>query len=274
MTLIMRWRPNGLRRLCIGVDKEDIPQSRIPIQVRRKFIQNKNNECDFCGGKYDKYLYCYRKKGDDAAFENLLLACRLCYMINHINRGFLKECILMYSELSQKEVVRKTVEWMLENGHVPHPHQIDPSVRKLRVSLLEFITVLHDNSYADLPDEMQNYRVFFTEQLDTTFLGAAALRIMGQDSDDETYDISNDSDDDEYKYYFGDTKPNYLLELKLETHELTNRERALLDGCFHPELKHLCQRISHICQEAQEEIMEDRRLERMINKQIPQLSLI
>ncbi|ARF09715.1 hypothetical protein Indivirus_2_94 [Indivirus ILV1] len=131
----------------------------------RDIILSENNyTCRYCGGVYAKYLmatYIPHAKMSDAS-------CRMCYIITHLNYGNYHEIKIYYSLMPQLDIVKKSVEYIIENNRIPNPKMIDNNVYLVPISVLEYINII--NSCDKQPDELNNYKIFFSERLNVNFI--------------------------------------------------------------------------------------------------------
>lgn len=137
---------------------------KVDKKVRSELLTKYDSICHYCGGKYLKYLICTyftESKSSD-------ICCKLCHMVTHLNYGITKEIDVYYSKLSQVDVVKLTVEYIINNNEVPEPYQIDNDVKMSPVSLLEFTNII--NNYDSYPNELTNYKIFFMNCLNTDFI--------------------------------------------------------------------------------------------------------
>ena len=136
-------------------------------KIRNRTHIKSNNICRCCGGKYIKYLHCIHIDGNRNNNEtsNLDTCCRGCYRITHINFDYNDEIELYWSKMSQLDIMRNTIDYIIKNKKIPHPHQIDKNVKSLKLSLVEFSSILWNCPYTSLPKEFQNYKIFFTQNI-------------------------------------------------------------------------------------------------------------
>ncbi|CAH6421136.1 Hypothetical protein KVN_LOCUS153 [uncultured virus] len=144
-------------------------------ELRIDLLKKTNFTCQYCGGNYKKFLMCIPNtknfdKIDDIA--NYEITCRLCYIINHINYGFGDETIICQSNFTQKEIVRRTVDFFIQNERIPNPIELDLNVKINPLSVMELSNILIKYSFESIPNEMKNYKLFFTSNLDISFLNA------------------------------------------------------------------------------------------------------
>src|SRR5437016_2958257 len=97
---------------------------KISKQTRNMVLSKNNYTCRYCGGVYPKYLICININKKNSIDSNDI-CCRICYIITHLNYGFFREIKLYYSELSQLEIIRKSVDFIIKNNQIPLPKDID-----------------------------------------------------------------------------------------------------------------------------------------------------
>ena len=220
----MKWDTTDLLPLFIkvGVDKSECQKlpNDIKTKKRDKVSKRDGYHCRYCGGCYNKYLHLVSIDDKSTMVNDMVFMCRMCYMITHSSYGFTREMNMYYSLIPQDEIVRRTMDMYILNGSIPSPVEVDPDVKRLSVSLIEFIVLLNEVDYNHLPSSMKKYKIFFTHLLDTTFLNGERRFMFLEDIEAE-YDSS---DDDEYDW---DIIPKY---------EFTSSEIKLLDKCFTPNL--------------------------------------
>jgi hypothetical protein len=97
--------------------------------------------CNDCGIAYDK-------------------KCRLCHMIKSVNIKYMNELILCRSDLSQKDIVRETLQFILKNKKNPLPQEIDPQVK-----LSEYPLYKYNKELCNL-----GHKIFVTNLFDFSYL--------------------------------------------------------------------------------------------------------
>ena len=133
---------------------------------RNKILVENNYSCRYCGGTYAKYLmlsYIPTAQIND-------VCCRLCYIITHLNYGMYNEVELYYSELSQTDIVKKTAEYIIDNSEVPEASIIDKDICTVSISLLEYINILNNVNEDFIIEELANYKIFFSKNLNIDFI--------------------------------------------------------------------------------------------------------
>lgn len=78
------------------------------------------------------------------------------------NLNYLSKCFIGKSELSQEEIIEKTIQ-LKKNGSFPLPTDIDPDFKMFPISQYE----LYDNIINK--NEEHNYKFFFTEKIINKF---------------------------------------------------------------------------------------------------------
>jgi hypothetical protein len=131
-----------------------------------KILIENNYSCRYCGGVYYKYLM----SSYIPAIKSSDIACRLCYLITHLNNGNYSELKVYYSTMSQLDIVRKTVQSIIDNDEVPFPNIIDPNIKTSPISILEYINILNNYTEEPTPEILSNYKIFFSEKLNTEFI--------------------------------------------------------------------------------------------------------
>ena len=137
---------------------------KIAKNVRNDLLKTFNYTCRHCGGVYHKYMICTYIP--DCKSNDIL--CRLCYLITHLNYGVYKELKVYYSHLSQIDIIRKTVDLIIENDRIPTPLEIDPNILQVPISILEYINII--NNYDEPVEYLKNYKIFFSQRLDINFI--------------------------------------------------------------------------------------------------------
>ena len=96
--------------------------------------------------------------------SNLRVYCPPCYGIRHCGLADLRNWLILgESTMKQVEIVRKTREMFENTGVIPHPKDIDPSLKPAHVSVLDLANMMRKIPWKDLPEKFQRLRGFFTE---------------------------------------------------------------------------------------------------------------
>jgi hypothetical protein len=138
-------------------------------KMRDKVLIRDHHTCIYCGGFYLKYLICIHKDGNykNNDQNNLGMACRACFIISFLNLGNFREIKLYWSTMSQLEIVRKTMDYIIEKSEIPSPYEIDKNIKKAPISVLEFINILN---FHPTQNHLSKYKIFFSKKLDVTFI--------------------------------------------------------------------------------------------------------
>jgi hypothetical protein len=206
----MNW--NIKRNINLSINNQP---AKLTATSKKMHIKKSLNTCYYCGGKYNKYLYCSIIDNND---NNITVTCKLCYMIAHIDYFVSsKEIILLYSKMDQIDIIRKTIDNIMTNYIVPFPQNIDKNVKRPKISMLEYLSVkdvLMDN----------NYKIFFTDKLNNNFISCIANANIN-----ENYMFDNDSTPEQDNINVSDFEKQISI---LDYHPLTNNEIKLLNVQF------------------------------------------
>jgi hypothetical protein len=134
---------------------------KINQNVRHHTLRNMRNICGFCGGQYKKYLICSEFRND--TFDGLVMNCKMCYIIRHLNYGFFEEILLFRSKLTQIQIIQKTVDYIIKYNQIPNPIEIDSHIEPSIMSVIEYTILCNKKVKLD-------YKIFFSNQLDTNFI--------------------------------------------------------------------------------------------------------
>jgi len=132
---------------------------------REKILSEINSTCRYCGGVFYKYMICIK-------IDNKLdMCCRLCYKITHLNiAGTFQEVKLYYSTKSQLEIVRNTTDYIMKYNRIPIPQEIDKDILKTPISMFEYTNILLSNKKDLINNIIKDYKIFFTNKLDITYV--------------------------------------------------------------------------------------------------------
>jgi hypothetical protein len=217
----MDWQNKNLNDLDIKIINCDKPVINKSDWAKLKSqVLKKNGEiCGYCGGRYKKYLYMCSITDKNYELDNCILGCKLCYMITHITPEVIKECVLLVSDLSQREIIRRTVDYYLKYNKMPEIKDIDAGVLDLDLSLVEYLALLSKTNF-----RLKNGRIFFTKYLNTVFLDTMASII----SKDTIMFVDDENDIEDNEYYL-----NYKCEINdLPRYEFTKEELDQLNKHF------------------------------------------
>ena len=203
--------------------------------IRKTVLKRDNSTCRYCGGQYLKYLHCIHidKNKSNNNLENLGISCRGCYIVTHIDFNFNDDIILCWSLTPQIDIIRNTVDFFINNSYIPEIKEIDPNAKKINLSVFEFSCLISsfDKKYIPqksktsrlqqvpscLPNEFKNYKIFFTNNFDTSF-------IEDNYHDDEEYMFV---DTDDYSIEIDNSK-NLKVDNGLDFHQFTENENMFL----------------------------------------------
>lgn len=170
----MNWNFNNIKPLTISLKKEKYKiddEAANWDKIKKEVLLRDDYTCVFCGGKYKKYMFCVRmdKTLEKNNIENLVSCCKLCFICSHFNCNFLDETVLCYSKLDQIEIIRKTVDYIITHKTVPSVEEIDKNAKIINISLYKYLNLI--DSLQKTPKITNNLKIFFTKQLDISFIG-------------------------------------------------------------------------------------------------------
>jgi len=216
----MNWSTTNLQKLTLSLKHDKYNNDINNWQgLKKKILQRDNYTCVYCGGKYQKYMYCVRKdKSSSKDIKNLISCCRLCYICTHFNYLFFEEVVLCRSKMQQVDIIRKTVDYILANNSIPSIIDIDANAEQINMSVYNFINLISLYEIHNI-SIIKDFKVFFTNNLDRSFIGLKP---------NTAYDVYiADSDD------IDDAKPATLTNDVIEStdfeKELTNKIMCQLD---------------------------------------------
>lgn len=153
-------------------------------QDKNILLKKHNYTCRTCGGHYKSYLiFTYIQK------ENIFdLYCGACHNITHLNTGHSKCMDIYYSEMTQIDIIKNTVEYVINNNHLPQPYQLDPKVKTVQISLFEYINLMEHIS----DDTFKNYKLFFNDNFNTTFITHNYRNMFMEENDRLIEDVEFD----------------------------------------------------------------------------------
>ena len=169
--------------------------------IRKKKLAQYNYICRYCGGFYKKYLIGYYLSGDPNnkyKYDDIEICCRPCYLVTHLNLGLIKELQLFKSDIPQMEIIRKTIQYVINNDKLPLPSEIDDQVHVVELSMYEFVNIIIKNNN-NLPDELSSLKLFFSPKFDITFIRAnfntqQCMFIDNESDKDPVYESKNELD--------------------------------------------------------------------------------
>ena len=150
-------------------------QANLNNKSKEQILTEANYTCAYCSSIFTKYMYCVNSTTEPKNTDSIV-CCKACYMITHLNINInnAHEIKLYWSQMDQYKIVQNTIDFVIENNRCPYPTEIDPTVMKLQLSLYEFVNILGKTNN-NLPNNLQflkNCKIFFSKNLDTTFITA------------------------------------------------------------------------------------------------------
>ena len=139
-------------------------QKMISQNERREKLEKCGYSCRFCGGKYEIGMIHF--DGD--------FCCPLCYNMTHLGGGKFGGFIVGISDMSQVDIVRKSVDFVIENGVVPFLSEVDEAGMLAPLSTLEFVHVVAREG--GVPEWIEKYKLFLSQTSDESPCGRATPR--------------------------------------------------------------------------------------------------
>lgn len=131
-------------------------------QDRLKILKGNSYTCRTCGGTYRSYLIMDLIK-EEKCYDTY---CRACYTLTHLNTGVSDGIDLYYSTMSQLDIVKKTIDYVINNNKLPLPVDIDPEIKSVYISIVEYIILLN---HIDT-NKFLNYKIFFNDNFGINFI--------------------------------------------------------------------------------------------------------
>jgi hypothetical protein len=208
----MNWSDDKLINLTVST----VNDYGSKVANRQYYLDEAKNRCQFCGGFYRKFLICSEYKNLPRIF------CRFCYMLTHINMGFQRQFTVAVSQLSQKEIVRRTVDFIIKQNMIPDPQDIDETAKLVPLSKMEFFAII--KSYGEVPQQISSFKCFVTQAFEIRFLEGNELLKMSM--------FDNDNDDDaapvaisQHMYKFTKTEIDFLSSFFFPKDDTLREER-------------------------------------------------
>lgn len=150
----------------------------VQLDTKDNIMNINNKTCMFCGGIYKGFMYCYKDFNNDDL--DIILACKLCYMIRHMNHNN-SELDIYHSNLSQSDIVKSIVNHIVNYNSIPGATKIDPSAKPTNISLLEYIIFLNNDKYYDV---VKDIKVFVKPNFNYNYLSTTIHMFISDDESD------------------------------------------------------------------------------------------
>lgn len=157
----MNWAKPKIELKTTVVDfKKFGSNSAINESLKNTIINENKKVCMFCGGTYKTFMFCYHES------ESIVLACKLCYAIRNLNYNKI-EFDIYSSNMSQTDIVRSTVDFIVKHNSIPTALQIDKNIKQTEMTKFEYINLVNNDKYSDI---INNIKVFVTQDFDFNYL--------------------------------------------------------------------------------------------------------
>lgn len=138
-------------------------------------IKKLYKNCCYCSGTYNSYVLINIDNKDD-------IACNFCYQVSNLNINTL-DIILLYSTMSQEDVIKNTINYIIDNNKVPTPTDIDKNVKNINISKFEYVNILKNKNLFDddLPfNFLNNIKIFLSCENNFNYINDKATFIKKQ----------------------------------------------------------------------------------------------
>lgn len=151
-------------------------------QERLDILKNNKYTCRSCGGTYASYLILVYVANENAYDTQ----CPFCNTLTKLNNGISSGIELCYTELSQLDIIKKTVDYVIANNTTPNILMIDPDAKYVDISLLEYVNIMEHIT----DDNFKNYKIFFNNNFNITFITNNYCKGMSLFVDESSYEKS------------------------------------------------------------------------------------
>ncbi len=183
----MNWTPGRAILKASNVNYDDLhKKSNVSNQNRLKILKENLYTCRTCGGTYKSYLMMDLIKDKEQRYYDTY--CRACYTITHLNSGVSDNIEIYQSTMSQIDIVKNTIDYIINNNRLPKPIEIDSKIIHVPISALEYIILLNHIN----PPNFENYKIFFSDRFNTNFINQNYNNMMFVDEtiNDDTNNIA------------------------------------------------------------------------------------
>lgn len=217
----MEWKLGHNIPLKIGMrphlDKKTLDILKIS---QHDVINQSNNICVYCGGKYQKLNYCIYTNKLKPKKDNIKACCHMCYLLTNFSPSNCKYVEIRQSTINQLQIIRKTVDYILQNKKMPLPREIDDHSIKININPKQYFAIGETHN-----DINKKYKVFFTDELDISYVCHIDYDYFKEDIVEE---IKNTSEEciNVFKHLKGSHKDNTNIIVK----EIVTRYRKYLEN--------------------------------------------
>lgn len=138
-----------------GIQNENINSYNMRRQIMKLCNIKPFFSCCYCGIKFNNTLYGIQHN------ETILLCCQLCYIVTNFSHLHSSMTMIGTSQLSQKEINKRTVEYVRKNKICPSIIEIDGEAKPLN---------LKPSKFFNDTQQFHNAKVFFNNNIDISAL--------------------------------------------------------------------------------------------------------
>lgn len=171
-----QWNNDKLYPLKIGVHKHFDKRIQSLLKSYEQEHLSHSKKCDFCGGTYKRLAHCVFHNNMFPIKSNIVCCCSLCYMITNFSPFFKQHIILRSSNMSQLQIIRATVDYIIKNKKIPTPEQIDPLSNDTNIVINRYFALGH--IYSDIAK--QN-KVFIRDSFNVSYICAVEIDYFADD---------------------------------------------------------------------------------------------
>lgn len=193
----MDWSNDDLLDLTYNMRTRKLTKEQI-TGARAFCKQNAELRCAYCGGAYDKTVYC-KFDGD-----KYIKCCQLCHTIIDFAPHLSKLIILGKSKDNQIDIIRKTADYIIKNNKTPEPYEISKDYKEIKMKPSKFFT--------DVP---HNGKIYYSPEIDISAI------ILNKTTSDE-YSYKSNPTKDELIAYRAKNTMDMLSNWAIKETELTN----------------------------------------------------
>lgn len=148
----------------LSIQKYDSTIDKNIRKYKYSITKKYNNICCYCGGNFSNYNYI--NSDNSTKKEDVYLCCKFCHMILNFRHSYCNSLLLCWSDMSQIDIVRNSIDYIIINGTIPQVSDIDKNAKNLNISLIEYINIINNK----MPDEFKKYKIFLSDNYDIMYL--------------------------------------------------------------------------------------------------------
>lgn len=161
----MNWNDNNLVPLQYGLyDKSKYSGEQ--KNLMKDFCKTHTHlSCAYCGGTYKKVSYCFISGGE------IKPCCHLCHVVVEFSPKDDKMIMFCESNKSQLDIIRETINYIINERKFPSILQIDPLAKYANMKFSKFF------------ESNENIKIFFTQELEYTKILSNIVNTMNEFDD-------------------------------------------------------------------------------------------